>query len=124
LPEDEWLTLARALLARGETRLALRAFYLSALAHLGRQQLIAVARAKSNRDYQRELRRRTRDQPEIQDVFGRLIARFERVWYGRAAADAATLDDFQADRALLLSRTGKPAPAGDGSPPILPAAAT
>ena len=51
LPEDEWLSLARGLLASGERRLALRAFYLSLLAGLGERKLLVIARHKSNRDY-------------------------------------------------------------------------
>jgi TRAP-type C4-dicarboxylate transport system permease small subunit len=55
LPEDGWLTLARDLWQRGELRLALRAFYLSSLAHLADRELITLARFKSNLDYEREL---------------------------------------------------------------------
>jgi len=58
LPEDGWIKLARELLDRGELRLALRAFYLAALAHLAARNLITLARYKSNRDYERELLRR------------------------------------------------------------------
>ena len=87
LPEDEWLALGRGLLERGERRLALRAFYLSALSGLGGRGLLGIARHKSNRDYQRELRRRARDHATLQDAFGRLVARFERVWYGSHPAD-------------------------------------
>ncbi len=39
LPEDGWTRLGRELLARGELRLALRAFYLASLAHLASRQL-------------------------------------------------------------------------------------
>ncbi len=118
LPEDEWLALARRLLARGERRLALRAFYLSALSNLGGHGLLGIARHKSNRDYQGELRRRARDRAGLQDIFGRLVAQFERVWYGSHAPDDLLLADFQNDRARLAAEF--PATA-DTTAPILPA---
>ena len=102
LPEDEWLRLAQRLLTDGERRLALRAFYLSALSSLAARGLLVIARHKSNRDYLLELRRRARVQPELPGVFGRVVARFERVWYGSHPADDGLLADFQTDRALLL----------------------
>lgn len=103
LPEDEWLSLARRLLAQGERRLALRAFYLSALSNLGGRGLLGIARHKSNRDYLGELRRRARDRAGLQDIFGRLVRRFERVWYGSHPADDSLLADFQDDRAQLVA---------------------
>ena len=106
LPEDEWLHLARGLLARGERRLALRAFYLSALSSLATRGLLAVARHKSNRDYLQELRRRARLEPAQQAAFGRNVARFERVWYGEHPADDALLAEFQADRQSLGEAAG------------------
>ncbi len=98
LPEDEWLRLAQALLQKGERRLALRAFYLSALSNLAGRGLLAIARHKSNRDYLLELRRRAREQPDLQGAFARNVARFERVWYGAHPADDALLAEFQVDR--------------------------
>ena len=102
LPEDEWLQLATRLLADGDRRLALRAFYLSVLAGLGERGLLAIARHKSNRDYQTELRRRARDRDEMQGAFARNVSRFERVWYGRHDADDRLLTEFQADRQRVL----------------------
>jgi hypothetical protein len=82
LPEDEWIALAHSLLERGEFRLAMRAFYLSALANLARNNLISIARFKSNRDYQTELRRRAHALPELPPVFEESVFMFERIWYG------------------------------------------
>ena len=104
LPEDEWLSLARRLLAAGERRLALRAFYLSLLAGLGERKLLVIARHKSNRDYLQELRRRTRDRPELPGAFGRSVGHFERVWYGSHPVDDGLLDAFQADREQALGQ--------------------
>ena len=94
LPEDGWLTLARDLMQSGQLRLALRASYLAGLAHLGHRELIRLARHKSNRDYDRELQRRARAQPELLTAFDRNLAAFERSWYGEHEVTAETLGDF------------------------------
>jgi hypothetical protein len=94
LPEDGWTKLARELLERGEFRLAMRAFYLASLAHLAARHLIHIARFKSNRDYERELRRRAHSFPNLLSVFDDNIFAFERVWYGMHAADRAGVDQF------------------------------
>ena len=85
LPEDSWTKLARELLERGELRLALRAFYFASLAHLASRNLISIARFKSNRDYERELRRRGHSFPDLLPVFGDNLGSFERdlVWSAR-----------------------------------------
>jgi hypothetical protein len=95
LPEDGWLALAAELSAKGELRLALRALYLASLAHLARRELIRLARFKSNRDYERELRRRARPLPALVETFGECVGRFERVWYGSHPADAAAFADYR-----------------------------
>lgn len=97
LPEDGWLQLARELLDRGELRLALRAFYLAGLAHLGMRDLIRLAKHKSNRDYDRELRRRARTQDELIRVFDRNLEAFERAWYGDHPVTPEALGEFSAN---------------------------
>ena len=82
LPEDGWTRLARDLLERGEFRLALRAFYLASLAHLAGRNLISLAKFKSNRDYERELRRRGHSFPQLLALFGENVSVFDRIWYG------------------------------------------
>lgn len=82
LPEDGWMRLAREMIERGELRLALRALYLAGLAHLGHREMISIARHKSNRDYERELRRRARSRPELVTAFDENMLVFERAWYG------------------------------------------
>jgi hypothetical protein len=87
LPSHEWLELARAQLARGEWRLALRALYLGSLASLAAQGLVSLARAKTNLDYERELARRAAGRTEVVTGFrGRRLS-FECVWYGREEAN-------------------------------------
>lgn len=110
LPEDEWLRLGRELRAKGETRLALRAFYLSVLAGLAARELVAVARHKSNGDYLGEVRRRGRDRPGLGEGFGAAVGLFERPWYGRHAADDRTLDALLARREEVLANAGTPVP--------------
>ncbi len=82
LPEDGWIKLGRELLESGDLRLALRAFYFASLAHLAARGLITVARFKSNRDYERELRRRGHALPEVLTSFGENVVVFDRSWYG------------------------------------------
>ncbi len=97
LPEYGWLQLARELLDRGELRLALRALYLAGLAHLGTRELIRLAKHKSNRDYDRELRRRARTQGELLGAFDRNLDAFERAWYGDHPVTPEALGEFSAN---------------------------
>jgi hypothetical protein len=82
LPADRWGQLAEELWQRGECRLALRAWYLSALAQLAAQGRIQLARGKSNDEYHRELRRRLLTDSGPVVAFANLIQTFEKVWYG------------------------------------------
>lgn len=97
LPEDGWIQLARELLDRGELRLAQRAYYLAGLAHLGARELIRLAKHKSNRDYDRELRRRARAQGELIGAFDRNLDAFERAWYGDHPVTPEGLGEFSAN---------------------------
>jgi len=94
LPEDGWQKLARDLIAQGELRLALRAFYLGSLAHLGQRELIRLERYKSNHDYDRELQRRARGNASLLTAFDENLFVFEAAWYGDHAVTPATLDGF------------------------------
>lgn len=94
LPEDGWIKLARELLERGELRLALRAFYLAALAHLAERNLISLAKYKSNRDYERELLRRGHALADVPGLFSDSVVAFERVWYGRHGVSPDLLEEF------------------------------
>src|SRR5262249_3600443 len=69
MPEDGWTRLARELYEKGEFRLAMRAFYLASLAHLADRNLIRLARFKSNRDYESDLRRRAHAVPDLLSAF-------------------------------------------------------
>ena len=69
-------------MAEGDYRKALRALYLAILANLGAHGRIAIARYKSNREYQMELARRAHAEPELLQCFSDCMTVFERVWYG------------------------------------------
>ena len=97
LPEDGWTKLARELLARGEFRLALRAFYLASLAHLAERNLISLARFKSNHDYELELGRRAHSFPNLLQVFAENVGAFDRVWYGTHEASGELVTQFAAN---------------------------
>ncbi|HEU6446953.1 MAG TPA: hypothetical protein VFV23_00770 [Verrucomicrobiae bacterium] len=97
LPEDGWIRLARELLERGEFRLAMRAFYLASLSHLAAKNLISIARFKSNRDYERELRRRAHAFPNLLLIFGENVSVFERIWYGMHEVNRDLVAQFSAN---------------------------
>jgi len=82
LPADEWLDLANELHARGEHRLALRALFLAFLARLADRRLLVIRKAKSNRDYERELRSRGGAEPVIVTFFSQFRKSFDSAWYG------------------------------------------
>ena len=97
LPEDEWLKMAREMMERGDLRLALRALFLAMLAHLSLRELISIARYKSNRDYQRELRRRTGGRGDLLNTFGESVSIFEGAWYGSHIVTGDTVGRFSAN---------------------------
>jgi hypothetical protein len=97
LPEDGWTKLARELLERGEFRLAMRAFYLASLAHLAGRNLISIARFKSNRDYEQELRRRAHSFQNLPAIFGDNLLAFERIWYGMHEVTRESVGQFAAN---------------------------
>lgn len=97
MPEDGWTQLARELLDRGEFRLAMRAFYLASLSHLAARNLIRIARFKSNRDYERELRRRAHAFPNLLSIFGDNISILERIWYGMHEVNRDLVNQFSAN---------------------------
>ena len=97
LPEDGWTRLARELLAHGELRLAVRAFYFASLAHLAERNLISLAKFKSNRDYERELRRRGHSFPELLALFTENVLVVDRTWYGMHEVSGDQVSRFAAN---------------------------
>jgi hypothetical protein len=97
LPEDEWMRLAREMMARGDVRQALRALFLGSLAALGARGLLVLARHKSNRDYERELARRGDTVAPVAGLFGNNRRLFECVWYGHHAPADDEVRRFEAN---------------------------
>ncbi|HTD68580.1 MAG TPA: DUF4129 domain-containing protein, partial [Candidatus Limnocylindria bacterium] len=95
LPVDGWTKLALELLERGELRLAMRAFYFSSLAHLAARNLVNIAKFKSNRDYERELLRRSHALPDLTKTFSENVFVFDRVWYGMHEINAELIQQFR-----------------------------
>lgn len=92
LPEEEWIRLAMEAARNQQWRPASRALFLAMLAHLGQRGMLHLAAHKSNRDYERELRRRLdRDDPILPFLTGNR-RRFEEVWYGKTPADSRRYD--------------------------------
>ena len=105
LPEEGWTRLGREFQERGELRLALRAFYLASLAHLAARGLVTIARFKSNRDYERELRRRGHAFPDLLPLFGENVGVFDRVWYGLHKASIEVVERFVANVETIKAAT-------------------
>jgi hypothetical protein len=95
LPEDEWLKLARELIDSGNLRLAIRALFLGGLAALAQKEWITLARFKSNRDYERELRRRAASLPKLHSAFSASVSIYDQVWYGLYDPTPELFKDFQ-----------------------------
>ncbi len=103
LSEEGWMKLASELIERGELRLAIRALFLGTLADLAKRNLVNLARFKSNRDYERELHRRSHSSPGLLAAFGDNVAALERVWYGRHEVHAELVNQFMANVNLIKS---------------------
>ncbi len=108
LPEDGWLALARELMEKGEWRLAMRALFLAGLALLARNEMIRVAKYKSNHEYERELARRAHAEPEILNVFSQSVTLFERVWYGTHEAGPDLARQFNDNQNRMRALAEKP----------------
>jgi len=72
----------------------MRAFYLASLAHLAQRNLISIDRFKSNREYERELRRRAHSFPDLLSVFDDNLSIFERIWYGLHEVNGDIVNQF------------------------------
>lgn len=103
LPSDEWMAMARDLMAKGEPRLALRAVYLSTLAFLAQREILTLAKFKSNRDYEREVGRRAHSRPELITAFSQNKEGFESAWYGMHPVDDAAVREFIANHERIQS---------------------
>ena len=103
LPVARWLALARESIAAGELRLALRALYFAGLAHLSERNLLTIASFKSNREYERELKRRAHALPALVGSFSENVAILERVWYGRHEVRRDAFERFTLNHERIMS---------------------
>ncbi len=106
LPEEKWNVLAEESLREGNTRLALRAFYLASLAWLGRREMLALHPGKTNREYEMELRRRARAFPDARGLFAANVAEFERAWYGMHEVKSEDVGAFRGRVEGMKARLG------------------
>lgn len=95
LPEDEWLEMANDFLNQGDYRRALRAYYLSALAHLHAVNLIHITRSKANATYVEEVNRHAHQLPELALAFRNATQGFDRAWYGHHPVDSPSLAGYE-----------------------------
>lgn len=103
MPEDQWIELANRSLREGDLRLALRAFYLANLSWMGSAQFISIHPGKTNREYELELRKRSRNSPEARSLFGTNVVVFERAWYGLRDVAVEEIDEFRERAARMKS---------------------
>jgi hypothetical protein len=94
LSTNRWLALAGELAEKGDLRLAMRALYLATLAQLADHEMITIEVYKSNREYERELKRRAHEDRELLEIFSSSLNFFERVWYGMYCIARSDFDDF------------------------------
>jgi hypothetical protein len=103
LSTNRWLAVAGELAEKGEFRLAMRALYLATLAHLADCQMITIEVYKSNREYERELKRRAHEHKELLAVFSTSLNFFERAWYGMYRIARPDFDDFAASHQRMMT---------------------
>jgi hypothetical protein len=113
LPEDEWLKMADKYASSGDFRLALRALYLGTLALLNGRRLLTIHACKSNRDYEGELRRRSRD-TGLTQIFRLNIRSFEQSWYGFHEVTGDQLQNFRDNLGSMRTAVTEPRPLGSG----------
>jgi len=107
LSTNRWLTMAGELAEKGEYRLAMRALYLATLAHLADHDMITIEMYKSNREYERELKRRAHEHQELISIFSASLNFFERVWYGMYRIARPDFDDFTTSHQRMMTFAGK-----------------
>lgn len=103
LAANHWLVLAGELIEKGELRLAARALYMATLAKLAENNMITIEAHKSNREYERELKRRAHEYKELISVFSSCLNFFERIWYGMYHFARADFDGYAADHRRIMA---------------------
>ncbi|MDH3999576.1 MAG: hypothetical protein OET90_12165 [Desulfuromonadales bacterium] len=104
LPVDKWLALAKQLFNDGERRLGIRALYLATLASLADEQLLTIARAKSDRDYETELQRHGLATPDQIEAFSLNVRTFQSIWYGIRSVNDEMINQFKSNHRRITNR--------------------
>jgi hypothetical protein len=103
LSTNRWLSLAAELADKGELRLAMRALYLATLAHLADHEMITIQSYKSNREYERELKRRAHEHRELISIFSNSLDVFEQAWYGMYQIARSEFNNFSLNQKRILA---------------------
>jgi len=103
LPANRWIAMAQDLIEKKEYRLAIRALYLACLSCLAEQEMIIIAKFKSNRDYERDLRRRHHAKPGLLTAFKQNLTIFENCWYGTHELTQEEVNHFTANLERIKS---------------------
>lgn len=88
---------------QGSLRLALRAFFLATLAHLAKQEMITIAKYKSNREYEQELHRSAHHKQGIPALFSKNVAVFDRSWYGMYKVTPEDIKRFISNQERIMA---------------------
>jgi hypothetical protein len=107
LPANRWLDLAKELMAKGDYRLAMRALYLATLSCLAEKELVHIEIYKSNRDYDRELQRRSTDRKDLIATFSETVTVIDRVWYGMRKISQHDVERYLAEQERIMALAEK-----------------
>ena len=107
LPVDGWLEMAGELFEKGDLRLGLRAYFLAILAFLARQELISIAKYKSNLDYKKELQFHEHELPDLMKMFSQNLNIFERIWYGMHEITTDIVEQFRNNYKGIITGVSK-----------------
>lgn len=93
---------AESFAQRGDLRAAIRKGYIALLCDLADKKVIGLARHKTNRDYLRDLRKRTSLFARIKNATGS----FERHWYGFRTPETEDWEEFREQYRSALNELG------------------
>lgn len=91
---------AERLARDGDLRGAIRKGYIALLCELSDRKVIGLARHKTNRDYVRDVRKRT----DLVEGMTGMTRSFEQNWYGLRTAGAADWEDFRETYQKTITR--------------------
>jgi hypothetical protein len=95
---------AERLAREGRLRDAIRKGYIAVLLELSDRKMIGLARHKTNRDYLRDLRKRS----ALFENMSGLTGAYEQNWYGLRTTDADDWEDFRAKYRQTMASSNDP----------------